>query len=382
MDGILLLYVVLGGVFMGTYPVPIKSKAVLRARVHPIVFQCYKSFWVFVTGFIFIGLRAIRGDSPIFAFSWWGVVSAVAWIPSGLTTILSVPMIGMGMAVVVSTGTGAVSSFLVFWLVFGEQIKKHHLEGSTVYLAPLWLVCILVGMAGLTYAPQMKLSPSTQRKIAEKSDGTYQKVDEEIEVVNNNGEQEAGGQEAGKSVRFILGISSSVCGGLFSSLQYGLVTTGKHYEEDVQHCRHTGSCPAILKEEFNGFGSWLTSFGIGAALGSLFWLLLLHVYQCWFRGGYSKDSARLTSFHLDVMAVPGTVAGLCWCLGNFFNTIAVMRGGNAIVMPQLIVVQMLTSGAWGMLYYREMHLRNALVWCAWAAWTTVFMILLGLEKVE
>jgi hypothetical protein len=124
----------------------------------------------------------------------------------------------------------------------------------------------------------------------------------------------------------------------------------------------------------------MTSFGIGAALGSLFWLVLLHIYQRWCRR--SDSGTSLTSFHLDVMAVPGTTAGLCWCVGNFFNTIAVMRGGNAIVMPELIVIQLLTSGAWGIVYYGEMNRRNALVWGAWAVWTTFFMVLLGLEKLE
>jgi hypothetical protein len=253
MDSIALLYAIIGGFFMGSYPVPIKSRSVLRAHVHPIIFQCYKSFWVFVTGFGFIALRAIRGDTPVFAFSWWGVISAVAWIPSGLTTIFSVPMIGMGMAVVVSTGAGAVSSFLVFWLVFGERIKKHEVLGSTVYLAPVWLACILIGMAGLTFGPKLKVAPSA-RKIAQKTDRRkerpYQKVVEGSE--SDDAEKcEEGGISTSVST-FVLGTSSSVCGGLFSSLQYGFVTTGKHYEQDMHHCRHNHSCPAILTEEFNG----------------------------------------------------------------------------------------------------------------------------------
>ena len=41
-----LLFAVLGGFFMGTYPVPIKAKSVVGADVHPIIFQCYKSIWV------------------------------------------------------------------------------------------------------------------------------------------------------------------------------------------------------------------------------------------------------------------------------------------------------------------------------------------------
>ena len=60
MDYLALLYAMLGGFFMGTYPVPIKNPQVLKAKVHPVVFQCYKSFFVFVTGFLFLIPRALR----------------------------------------------------------------------------------------------------------------------------------------------------------------------------------------------------------------------------------------------------------------------------------------------------------------------------------
>jgi hypothetical protein len=46
------------------------------------------------------------------------------------------------------------------------------------------------------------------------------------------------------------------------------------------------------------------------------------------------------------MKVPGFVAGGCWCLGFFFNTAAVMRGGNSIVMAQQLSVALVTSGLW------------------------------------
>ena len=84
---------------MGTYPVPIKAKTVRDADVHPIIFQCYKSFWVFTTGVCFLipaGLGTSKTGS--FEFSWWAVVSAAAWVPSGVCTIFSVPLLGVSMA--------------------------------------------------------------------------------------------------------------------------------------------------------------------------------------------------------------------------------------------------------------------------------------------
>ena len=41
---------VIGGALMGSYPVFIKTDAVLKAAPHPLVFQLYKSAVVFATG--------------------------------------------------------------------------------------------------------------------------------------------------------------------------------------------------------------------------------------------------------------------------------------------------------------------------------------------
>jgi hypothetical protein len=258
-------------------------------------------------------------------------------------------MIGVSMAVVINAGAGMVSSFLVFWLVFGEQIKTHDINGSTVYLAPAWLVCILIGLAGVVYAPLLKLSPSAMNRdepILPKSSSNKKVDDHPLLLESDRPLDERNDRVAtrGSAAVFTVGVVASVFGGLFSSLQYGLVTCGKHYEQEQQHCRHaTSECPALTKEQFNGFGSWVTSFGIGAALGSLFWLGLLYAYQWWLlrrRGtarvrtssasgstsgsksgsasgallpSYPTDddaianTTNLTNFHFDVMAVPGTV---------------------------------------------------------------------------
>ena len=71
------------------------------------------------------------------------------------------------MAVVINASSGAISSFLVFWLVFHEKIKHHRIDGTTVFLAPVWLTCILLGMFGLVYAPKLRLSPP---KLGEQPD--------------------------------------------------------------------------------------------------------------------------------------------------------------------------------------------------------------------
>jgi hypothetical protein len=103
----------------------IKSPRVLRARVHPVTFQLYKSFWVFVMGSLFIAARAARGVESVFELNAWAFASAAAWIPAGLLTIVSVPLIGVSSNVLLTAATGLILHFLVFWLVFHEVGPRH-----------------------------------------------------------------------------------------------------------------------------------------------------------------------------------------------------------------------------------------------------------------
>jgi hypothetical protein len=55
-------------------------------------------------------------------------------------------------------------------------------------------------------------------------------------------------------------------------------------------------------------------------------------------------------------------------------------GGDAVVMTQMMSMQLVTSGLWGIFYYKEIQGIEALVWSGFAVWTVVFMALLGGEK--
>ena len=49
-------------------------------------------------------------------------------------------------------------------------------------------------------------------------------------------------------------------------------------------------------------------------------------------------------------------------------------------MAQMQATQLVTSGLWGLLYYREIRGRAMLVWIAFALWTITAVVLLGMEK--
>ena len=90
MDSVAFWYAVLGGSFMGTYPVPIKSRAVRDLDVHPLVFAWYKTGWVFATGVGFLLGRLVSaaevGGVAIFCMLCGGVC---CWLKAdGLILVL------------------------------------------------------------------------------------------------------------------------------------------------------------------------------------------------------------------------------------------------------------------------------------------------------
>jgi len=357
-DLLALVYSILGGFFMGAYPVPIKAPSVLKADPHPVVFQCYKTFWVFATGWLFVIANLIQGKALVFEFTWWGVVSAAGWIPSGLSTIASVPRLGVGMAIAVSTGTASVLSFLVFWLVLGEKMKEHDIGGTEIYLAPIYLGCIIAGMVALVAAP-----------------GLLQARPRPAEVGGEGLVQASAMSRSEQTKTFATGLFFAMLAGVFSAVQFGAVNLGKRAAQQAAGCSNdTTKCSDVLKEEFNNFGSWDASFGIGA-------LLVTGVYVVGFFSLAKAQGKPLPEFHFQVLHKPGSLAGLLWVLGSFFQTAAVIRGGNAVMLPANQGIQLVTSGAFGLFYYREVpDRRRCIMWIIAALWTLAAIILLSREK--
>lgn len=389
MDASSLSMAVLGGVAMGTYPVPIKCRAVVDACVHPLVFQCYKSAWVFATGFLFLIPNAMRGTEPVFEFTWWAVLSAAAWIPAGICTIAAVPRIGMGMAMLLNAGTCSWLSFLVFWFFEGERMRQHNVRGHEVYLAPVYLASMMLGMSQLVAVGAEPVCASATHA-------------ELIELVSEEDNEKAwklkktlarGGrwpqrirlacfiESSLKSLSiaqmdrdWLLGVSCAVMGGVLSAIQAAAVTIGRQHAMQTAGCTELSACPADVRERFNSCSSWVTSFGIGALLVCAAYVLAFCAYSCW-------HGLTVPSPCLEVMWRPGSIAGLLWCVGNFFLTLAVTRGGNAVMVPAGCAVCIISSGSWGLFYYKEVHGRSRVFhWCGAAIFTLMSMLLLSAER--
>lgn len=377
-----------GGTSMGIYPAFIKTPAVLAVDVHPAVFQSYKSTMVFLTGFLFLIPRwlavshSAEPNQQLYVFSYWGVLSAVCWVPSGISTIFAVPRIGMGMTTAISSATATVLSFLVFWLVFGSKMKSYACgHGCTYYRAPIYLAAVVLGMFGMIFAkeissclcrPGVPSSTRTATKPLLASSGSINNADNTI----------SSGASLG---RWLAGILVAVSSGTFGACQYAVVQLGHRFEGEHYGCRHNAdACPADMKEQFNTFGSWMVSFGIGAIGMAGFVISLVSVRPIQLSDASGCTIAGCPSFHFRVLGPPGyagVLAGSFWALGNFLITTAVELGGNAVIMAQSLSATIITSGLLGIFWYGEGgSTTSKFFWFVAAIWTLIAMILLGLEK--
>ena len=363
MDGLVLLFAWVGGICNGTFPVFIKTDSVLRAGVHATVFQGFKSLWVCIFGLCLLVAHATQ--HPAYEFTPWAVASAAAWIPSGLSTITAVPLIGVGSAVLTTAAVGSILSFLVFWLGFGEPIKVHTIGSVSIVIAPFYMGGLVLGMAGLVMAHRWGVRSAAAAAAAadEAAAPACETNDELLAAVRV---EPSDGRRRGPAFRLVVGYAFAFLSGVFSATQYGVVTLGKR----VSGATHDDP-------RFDPLGSWMTTFGV-SAVG-----VTLLAYTA--AGLIIPQRDRCRAFqppplHLRVMAIPGSAAGILWTAANLFTTMAVLRGGNAIVMAQVNAVSLITSGLWGLLWYHEVRGWPALAWVASAAFTTAMAVLLSFEK--
>ena len=131
----------------------------------------------------------------------------------------------------------------------------------------------------------------------------------------------------------------------------------------------------VFDERFDALGSWLALFGVSALICTvLAWLLVSIVH-------YAKG-IPIPSPQLKVMILPGSGAGIFWSLANICSTFAVLRGGNAVTSAQINAAGLITSGGWGLLYYREIRGWPAVAWIASASFSAAMAVLLGFEKAK
>ena len=169
--------------------------------------------------------------------------------------------------------------------------------------------------------------------------------------------------------RSVLGYAAAASSGAFSALQSGIVGYGQRQTDGAHPSPH-----APPDERFDALGSWLALFGVSAVV----YTLLLYVAAAAYEARQSRPCPP--SLQPRVMLIPGSAAGIFWSISNVFCVLSILRGGNATTSAQINATALITSGLWGLFYYREIRGRPAAAWAVSAAFTATMAMLLSSER--
>ena len=125
-------------VAFGSFAAPAKSKRVVDANVHPLVYQTYKSFWCFATSWLVLLIPGVK-----FSFTPFALLSALFWVPGGWMAIASVQYAGL--AVSQATWSSVIVSvcFVSGIALFKEPVQSWPLAGAGI----AGMIVSIAGMA-------------------------------------------------------------------------------------------------------------------------------------------------------------------------------------------------------------------------------------------
>eukprot|EP00928_Gymnodinium_smaydae_P079169 TRINITY_DN63169_c0_g1_i1.p1 TRINITY_DN63169_c0_g1~~TRINITY_DN63169_c0_g1_i1.p1 ORF type:complete len:452 (+),score=71.44 TRINITY_DN63169_c0_g1_i1:149-1504(+) len=385
----------------GSFAVPMKWPAVVDARVHPLVYQSYKTFWVFVTSYLVLLFQP-------YEFSVWGLASGFSWVPAGIAAVVAVQNVGIAYGQAMWQVTVIATNF-----VWGFAILRD--EGvRNPWIAALALVCIVLGVAGMTLAFNLRPAASVN------ADGLEAHLNETPAVGGADRGLEAPDHPRSSVVSVLSRASScsttpqSPAGSRSASMRRSFSDV-RFAADDVEDFPADVSQPSAAPRSwssealsqprhrkvsfalgvsaalFNGIwgGSnlvpakysayhgihFVISFSTGAlvanvVLGVVYVVLAKLVWR-----------APLPRLELRAMAVPGLISGCLWSLGNFCSLYVLSvfgQGiGNAFLQSSVMV-----SGLWGILYYREMTGRPVMYWSCCCAMCLIGISLLAVEQVN
>eukprot|EP01120_Amphizonella_sp_Union-15-10_P003437 TRINITY_DN13855_c0_g1_i1.p1 TRINITY_DN13855_c0_g1~~TRINITY_DN13855_c0_g1_i1.p1 ORF type:complete len:371 (-),score=42.74 TRINITY_DN13855_c0_g1_i1:40-1152(-) len=344
----------------GSFGVPIKTKAVLQAKVDPVIFQSYKTFWVLVTSFLVLTYND-------FVFTPWGIVSGISWVPASVATVISITLVGLGIAQGIFNSLIVAVSFSWGAFYFKEPLRSIPLSALGIFI----LICGVFGMAisRTLFKPNLPEPepnlPETNPFLADQDPNlieSYPNLPETkpffADQDPNLPDPETNLTDKIKSAtlpsyKTIFGYSAAIFNGLWGgSVMVPLKFAGNDTPTGIEY---------------------IVSFAIGSSIVNLT-ILVIYSWIRVFVFGYS-----VPSLNLKVMAVPGFIAGTLWALGNFFSIYAVLFLGEAVGYPS-VQTGMIIGGLWGIFYYKELKGWQIAIWMISAATALGGIVLLSQMK--
>ena len=375
----------------GSFGVPIKGAAATRVDIDPLVMQSYKTIMCFLTSWIVVFL----GEE--ITFTPWGIVSGIAWVPSGTAAIYAIRNAGLA----VSQGTWSALIVLVSF-TWGIFIFDEHVRSKT---SAVFGVCLMIlGLWGMSYysSPEQQMCTDTINydglaPVAGTDDNDTFSLresfrDEAMHVSASSTSESSGCIE----------MEAPVNTTALDSPQLPLANDRMLTERQSEYAgflgfrlsrRHLGLACAVFNglwggsimvpmhyssRNTSGLG-YVISFAIGATIVLLcMWACRLLYHICRKRSIIEAYSC-LPSFHFRVMWIPGGISGTLWSIGNICSMLSVQGLGEGVGYS-VIQASMLVSGLWGILFYSEVTGKGAqLKWLVAAMLTVSGVLLLSYE---
>lgn len=331
----------------GSFAVPIKSPAAQACKVDPLVFQTYKSFMCFITSFLTIPIFHQK-----FYFTPWGILSALFWVPAGVAAIYSVQNAGLALAQGFWSSLIVLVSFSWGIFVFQEQVKS-------TFGAVISVVIMVVGIWGMShYSASDDDDKDYHRDFPEEYQMVQHVVDEfrqPIVQINDESPNKPNHRSNSKRRKGLLAAA-------FNGVWGGSVMVPMKYAPGEAH----------------GTG-YVISFAFGAVIITFLLWILRWVYNYSRTYSWSRAYMELPSMHLQVMLLPGCLAGLIWSIGNVCSMISVNNLGQGVGYS-VTQAAMLVSGIWGIFYYHEVKKPvKILKWFLAAIMTVIGILCLSYE---
>jgi len=358
----------------GSFAAPAKTKRVVDANVHPLVYQTYKSFWCFATSWLVLLIPGVS-----FSFTPFALLSALFWVPGGWMAIASVQYAGLAISQATWSSFIVLVSFVSGIAVFHEPVQSWPVVATGLF----GMVCSIVGMAWFSDPNRAKARAATKRLLPSeglRSDSEAAATDGGMPAACHHhagGAQigvhgmQPGAAEAAVAVGCVIVAAGSAmpsapinerCGRGDHDAAAGAAATAAaaaaHLSSPDEDSSPVCCGRARLSNRWIGFllamgcGLWggslptplklaeaaakrahtdvpvgfafVTSFGISVAFVTAFvWIGYLSIAVAGL--GYSWPSLQLR-----VMFVPGMIAGLAWSAGNAASILAVMHLGEAL----------------------------------------------------
>jgi glucose uptake protein GlcU len=369
----------------GSFAVPIKGRIANEVNIDPLVMQTYKTALCFLTCWLVLLLPNVH-----FSFTYWGLLSGVAWIPGGTAGIYAVRNAGLA----VSQGTWSALKVAVAF-VWGIGVFHECVRSKTAATAAI--IMLMMGLWGMSFFSSLRprrtrsdnrqeddddeeysemeqpLLPegdeddteSTNRRviIQRSGDGPITDDDEEDspripveddELSDLTFDDGMANLRCCKMRRRTLGLICACIDGIWG----GSILVPMHF--------------AGPKTEGLGY---VISFAIGASAVLIgMWILRIASSAVTLRS-LQEAVRKLPPLHLRKFWLQGCSAGLLWSIGNVCSILSVEHLGEGVGYS-IVQAQMLVAGLWGVLWYREVQGWQAVAGWFLCALTTLCGILL------